>query len=101
MDATIGLGVRHQFDGVGILGVRLLASSTPTEVWADPFTKNKDRQDTERTSTGLGLKGEGIMGSKFEMDFRARSLEFEDDFNGQALVGASLVPDEYGARGIT
>lgn len=85
MDATIALGVRHKFEDVGILGVRLLASSTPTDVWEDPFLKGTDRSSTERTSAGVGLKWEGIMGSKFELDLRARNLEFDKDFNGRAL----------------
>ena len=85
MDATLALGVRHDFEGLGIMGVRLLASITPTEVWEDPFLKNQDRSDTERTSTGLGLKWESILGSNFEIDIRARKFEFDNDRNGESL----------------
>lgn len=85
MDATLALGVRHQFDGVGILGIRLLASTTPTDVWEDPFYKGGDRRDTERKSKGLGLKWESIMSSNFEIDIRARKMEFDNDRNGESL----------------
>lgn len=101
MDATLALGVRHDFEGIGILGIRLLASATPTDVWEDPFLTGVNRTSTERSSAGFGLKWERIMDSNFEVDIRARKVEFDTDLNGQALVGASLTPDENGARGIT
>ena len=86
MDATIALGVRHQFEGLGIMGIRLLASSTPTDVWEDPFLKDTDRSDTERSSAGIGLKWESIMGSQFELDLRGRNFDFDKDLNGPSLV---------------
>jgi len=85
MDATLALGVRHQFDGIGILGIRLLASTTPTDVWEDPFYKDGNRNDTERKSAGIGLKWESIMGSNFEVDIRARNISFDNDRNGASL----------------
>jgi len=98
MDATLAVGVRHSFEGTGIIGVRLLASTSPTEVWEDPFLKNQNRVKTDRTSAGLGLKWEGIMDSNFEIDFRARSFDFDDkDYNGFSLIdnanAGSLVGD--------
>jgi len=89
MDNSLALGVRHVFNGVGILGVRLLFSTTPTQVWEDPFVKDTDRKDTDRTSAGLGLKWEKIFGSNFEVDVRARKMEFSNDINGQALNSQS------------
>jgi len=95
MDASIALGVRHSFEGVGILGMRILASATPTDVWQDPFLKDTDRSATDRTSMGIGLKWEAIMGSNFEVDLRARNVEFDQDYNGQTLVrtGAQIGQD--------
>ncbi|PHR55606.1 MAG: hypothetical protein COA44_10180 [Arcobacter sp.] len=107
MDATLALGVRHDFENIGVLGIRLLASATPTDVWEDPFVTGTDRTSTERSSAGFGLKWERIMDSNFELDIRARNVEFDKDLNGQALVNTGLagtiVPGEEnsGARYIT
>ena len=85
MDSSLSLGIRHDFKDVGILGIRLLASTVPTDVWEDPFYKGGDRTDTERTSAGIGLKWESIFGSNFEIDMRARNIEFDKDRNGASL----------------
>jgi len=89
MDATLALGVRHSFEGLGIMGVRLLASTTPTSVWEDPFLRNRDRVKTDRTSGGIGLKWEEIFGSGFEVDIRARKMDFDNDLNGYSMIGGA------------
>lgn len=104
MDATLALGVRHDFENIGILGIRLLASVTPTDVWEDPFHRGSDRSDTERTSAGIGLKWERIMDTKFEIDFRGRNIEFDRDRNGESLnaerdPGLGTVGDLIGDNG--
>ena len=99
MDATLALGIRHDFDGIGILGVRILASATPTEVWEDPFLTGMDRTSTDRSSAGLGLKWERILDSKFDIDFRVRDVTFKNDINGLALVDNLNAGSSAGANG--
>ena len=94
MDSALALGVRHDFEGVGILGVRLLASATPTDVWEDPLVVGEKRKSTERSSVGIGLKWERIMESNFEVDLRARNVEFDKDRNGESLVNNALAGQE-------
>jgi len=107
MDAALSLGIRHDFEGVGILGIRFLASTTPTDVWEDPFLKDQNRHDTERTSMGLGLKWERVLDSNFDIDIRARRFVFDEDKNGEALnvdrgatgtAGDLVIPNDNGAR---
>jgi len=85
MDTIMALGVRHDIKGVGIVGVRLLANVTPTEVWEDPFLTGADRSSTDRSATGVGLKWERILDSKFDIDFRVRKVTFKNDRNGESL----------------
>jgi len=95
MDSSLSLGVRHKFDDIGILGIRILASVSPTKVYEDPLSVGIKRNTTERTSAGLGIKWENIMDSNFEVDIRARNIEFENDLNGLSLVGTTINIAEY------
>ncbi len=98
-DMSLALGARHQFDGVGILGVRFLFSTTPTQVWEDPLLTGVERTSTDRTSKGLGLKWESIMGSNFEVDVRARKFEFDTDRNGISLIDNANAGTSAGTNG--
>ncbi len=99
-DGTSRLGVRKNFDGVGILGIAALFSTVPTEVWADPYDTSQPRQSTERTTRGASLKWEDIAGSKFWLEVRALKLEIDGGdksglnapYTGQ--VPTSLTPQE-------
>lgn len=99
MDTNIALGIRHSFKDIGIIGVRFLASVTPTDVWEDPFLTGTSRQDTERTSAGIGIKWENIFDSNFEIDLRSRKIEFDDDRNGEALINNGLAGTDAGLGG--
>lgn len=99
-DGTSRLGVRKNFNRVGILGIAALASTVPTEVWADPYDTSQPRQSTERTTSGAAIKWEDIAGSKFGLEMRARKLEIDGGdksglnapYTGQ--VPTSLTPQE-------
>lgn len=99
MDSSLSLGIRHSYKDIGIIGVRILASVTPTDVWEDPFYKGGDRTDTQRTSAGIGLKWESILGSNFEVDVRARNIDFDNDKNGAYLVNNGLAGTSTGDNG--
>jgi hypothetical protein len=89
LDSAIALGVRHEFKGTGIMGARLIASASPTDVYEDPLLTGANRTKTDRTTAGIGLKWEKIMESNFDLDLTARNLNVDKDHNGQSLVGAA------------
>ena len=99
-DGTTRLGVRKNFSGVGILGISLLASTVPTETWADPYDTSGPRQSTERTTNGVAIAWEQIAGSKFDLEVRVRKLELDGgDKSGLnapyiGQVATSLTPQE-------
>jgi len=96
MDSSLSLGVRHKFDGLGIIGARFLFSTTPTDVYEDPLEVGTNRSTIERTSSGLGLKWENILGSKFEVDVRMRNIDFDNDKNGLSqLQSGAITNGEY------
>ena len=55
LDFNTRLGIRKQWDQVGIMGVSLLFSGLPAEVWEDPYLVGTPRSDTDRDSSGLRL----------------------------------------------
>ena len=101
-DGTTRLGVRKNFSGVGILGISLLASTVPTETWADPYDTSGPRQSTERTTNGVAIAWEQIAGSKFDLEVRVRKLELDGGdksglnapYEGQDPTSLTLTPQE-------
>lgn len=86
-DSSFSLGVRHQFDGFGIIGASLLSNVIVTEVWQDPLLTGQKRKATDRSSAGLSLKWEGIMESSFDIEIQARKIDFDHDKNGFSQLG--------------
>lgn len=93
LDNSTALGVRHAFDGAGIVGVRLLFGSSiaATEVYEDPLDASGDRKKTDRTTAGIGLKWEQIMESNFEVDLRVREIDIDKDRNGDNLAQSGFI----------
>ncbi len=82
-DRTNALGIRKNFDGLGIFSVAVLASSMPTQVWEDPYATDKGRDTTDMTSSGLSVKWEGILESNFDLELRARTYDIDDEKSGE------------------
>lgn len=99
LDTSMSLGIRHEYKQVGILGMRLLATTMPTSVWTDPLATGVDRQETDRSSLGMAFKWERIMNSNFEVDFRHRNIKFDTDNNGASLVNNGLAGTSAGSNG--
>lgn len=99
MQTSAGLGVRHDLGDVGIVGLRLFKSSTPTKVWEDPLLRNQNRASTEQTFSGIGIKWERVMGSSFEIEIQSRKVELDTDSNAQSLVSAGLAGTLTGDNG--
>lgn len=99
LDTSTALGIRHEYDNVGIIGVRGLFSTFPTNVWEDPLATGVKREKTDRTSGGIGVKWERIMDSNFEVDFRFRNIDFDNDSNGLSLVNNAAAGTSAGSNG--
>ncbi len=62
-DMNTQLGVRRDFGEVGLIGVALLTTPVPTDVWRDPYRIGEKRRDTEARRDGVRLRWERIMGT--------------------------------------
>ncbi len=91
-DSTAVLGVRKNFDGLGILGVGLLGSIVPTKVWEDPYKTNGHRKSTDMTSSGISVKWEGIMESNFDVELRARTFDIDGGDKSGTNTTAGVYP---------
>jgi hypothetical protein len=86
-DFTARAGIRHNIDGVGILGVSALKSPVinSLEVWQDPYQTGVKRETVDRESVGARLIWEGIMGTEFEFRISSREIDIDKERSGQGL----------------
>ena len=84
-EMNFAIGVRQDIGDAGMLGVNLLASSIPTEVWKDPFLVGEERKETERDSAGYRIQWSNIYGSGLEFRYTSRDVEIDDERSGQSL----------------
>ena len=76
------LGVRKQFDRLGILGIAGALSNFPTEVWEDPYLAGVNRKDTEMESKGLRFDWSRIFNSNFSVKVNYRDLDVDKERSG-------------------
>ncbi len=86
-DFATQLGLRQELSGVGIFGVSFLFSAIPAEVWEDPYVEGRRREETDRTSSGLRLTYDKILGSDLEVEFTWRKIDVDDEFSGRTFLG--------------
>ena len=90
-------GVRQELPGKSIVSIAYVFTSFPTEVWEDPYVINEKREETDRTSDGLRLGYDRILGSKFEAEFTWRDVNLDDEKSGQTqLVGNEITAEQAG-----
>jgi len=82
LDFSQRLGVRKEWDRVGVMGLALLFSGTPAEVWADPYLVGVPRADTNRDSTGLRLDWWRVLDSDFFIQARTRKIRINNEQSG-------------------
>ena len=87
LDVNQQIGVKQQIDGFGLLQAGLLFNSIVTEVWEDPYLENKRRSKTDRDVMGIQLVWDRIMGSDFELTYRYRDIDIDDEYSGQSILG--------------
>jgi hypothetical protein len=83
LDFSTRLGVRKQWEGVGVLGASFVTSAVlPTEAWADPYLVGTPRIATERDSSGARLDWWRIFGTNFFAQLQSREIEFDTEASG-------------------
>lgn len=83
LDTVQKLGVRKQWDGVGVMGASLLLANIPGEVWEDPYLLNASRSDTDRDSTGIQFDWYKILDSDFYLELSTREIDIDNEQSGQ------------------
>ena len=76
------LGVRRQFNGVGILGLSYAFTNLPTQVWEDPYLAGAKRNDTDRDSSGFRFDWSRILDSNFSIKVNWREEDIDTERSG-------------------
>ncbi|SCY61385.1 DUF2860 family protein [Desulfoluna spongiiphila] len=88
-DLSTLVGIRQELPRKSIVSIAYVFTSFPTEVWEDPYVINQKREKTDRTSDGLRLGYDKILGSKFEAEFTWRDVNLDDETSGQTQLISS------------
>lgn len=86
--ATIG-GVRQQFKDRSIVELSLVSSPkfSPVQVWKDPYVTGVDRKEADRTSNGVRIEYDKILGTGFGVQYTQRKIEIDDEQSGTTQLG--------------
>ena len=78
------LGVRRQFDGIGILGLSYAFTNLPTQVWEDPYLAGPGtkRDETDRDSSGFRFDWSRILDSGFSFHVNTREEDVDTERSG-------------------
>ena len=89
LDTVTVFGVRQQFSDRSILELSAVASPSfaPAQVWEDPYVVGEDREETDRTSSGLRLEYDKILGTGFGLQYTQRETEIDDELSGTTQFG--------------
>ncbi len=85
LDFTQQLGVRREMGNKGIGSVAFVFSGIPGQVWEDPYQTSRNREDTDRSSSGFRLGWDGIWGSPFSATYTYRNIEIDDEHSGDSI----------------
>jgi len=88
-DFSTLLGVRQELPDLSIAAVSFVFSGIPTEVWKDPYVENRNRDETDRTSTGVRLTYDRILGSRLQLQYTYRSIDIDDEESGRTYLALS------------
>ena len=79
------LGIRQAVAEVGRFGVALVTSPMATDVWKDPYLVGEKRGDTERSSFGLTVGWDEVLGTPLAIDWTAKEIDLDDEDSGKSL----------------
>ena len=91
-DFSTRFGVRQDLGSAGLGSVALLASPTATKVWENPYATDVVRDSTDRTSSGIRLSWDKIMGTDLEIRVSTREIDIDDEKSGTGLVPVLTAP---------
>jgi hypothetical protein len=96
LDTVTVFGVRQQFSDKSIFELSAVTSPAfaETQVWEDPYVVGEDREETDRTSNGLRLEYDKILGSGFGLQYTQRETEIDDELSGTTQLGLSSAEAE-------
>ena len=86
-DTATNFGVRQQFADESILELSAISSPAlaPVQVWQDPYVVGLNRKETDRTSRGLRIEYDKILGTGFGVRYAQRTTEIDRERSGAAL----------------
>jgi hypothetical protein len=87
LDLATLAGLRQELPDASILGLSYVFNGIATEVWKDPYVAGWRRQKTDRTSSGLRLTYDKILGSDLEVEFTWRKIDVDDELSGRTFLG--------------
>ena len=83
-DRTTRISVRHDFDSLGNMRLDLLSPPAfATEVYADPYQTDVNRDTTDMEVSGGRFTWDKILGTALELKLSAKSIDIDDEFSGQ------------------
>jgi len=96
LDTVSVAGVRQQFSNKSILELGIVSSPTfgPVQVWKDPYVVGVDRERTDRTTSGLRIEYDKILGTGFGVQYTQREIEIEKELSGITQLGLSAAQAE-------
>jgi len=91
LDLVTLFGVRQQFSDRSIIELSAVKSPSfgPVQVWEDPYVVGEDREETDRSSLGIRLEYDKILGTGFGLRFTQRETEIDDELSGTTQLGLS------------
>ena len=91
LDMITLFGVRQQFSDRSIFELSAVATPSfgPAQTWEDPYVVGEDREETDRTSRGLRLEYDKILGTGFVLQYTQRDTEIDDELSGTTHLGLS------------
>lgn len=86
------LGVRKQFDTLGVFSLGYLTSViSPQQVWEDPYDASSARNDTDQQFGGVRFVWDKMLGLPLEFLFQWRDMDVDTERSGTALVSAGTI----------
>jgi hypothetical protein len=85
LDIEAAGGVRQKLPDVGIIDVAVLGSAPSTKIWKDPYLTGANREDTERSISGLKIQWHNLMDSPLSLQISARDVDIDDEQSGISL----------------
>lgn len=90
-DFTAKAGVRQGLSGLGIVSVAYLFSAIPSSVWSDPFVTGQERDETDRTSSGLRLGWSYIARTPLSVELSQRKVSLDEELSGADLLNNGVI----------